>query len=275
MRRSTRVAAVQTCLRRASALVDDAQDRDVVIAATDALPQDEFLAPEGQLARGFRSLKTDGISTVFTHHNDESGSEALRVSSGGLVVSFDLPAAGCSSPVLYLLAFDAAGVVMRSPALQGAAGGAQPAIEGVVRALVDAAYDVRAVRLEAPFPIGGNEESEVTPTIETALRLRAKVTALCGSGRAADAGAYLPAHVPPEEGVVYSRGYARCGFMGNPSDGFNGGTLSFTIANYWAECWLWESRDLVIVPHAVYDQSVRCGVPHRGLHCTANTQALR
>jgi glucuronokinase len=35
--------------------------------------------------------------------------------------------------------------------------------------------------------------------------------------------------------TISSRVYARVGFLGNPSDGFYGKTISFSLANFYAE----------------------------------------
>ncbi|KAK3744354.1 hypothetical protein QZH41_016482, partial [Actinostola sp. cb2023] len=50
-----------------------------------------------------------------------------------------------------------------------------------------------------------------------------------------------------------ARAYARIGLMGNPSDGFNGKTISLSIANFWAEVTIQESQQLVLVPHPLND----------------------
>ncbi|XP_031548705.1 uncharacterized protein LOC116286363 isoform X2 [Actinia tenebrosa] len=50
-----------------------------------------------------------------------------------------------------------------------------------------------------------------------------------------------------------ARAYARIGLMGNPSDGFNGKTISMSIANFWAEVTIQESQQLVLVPHPLND----------------------
>lgn len=44
------------------------------------------------------------------------------------------------------------------------------------------------------------------------------------------------------------RAYARVGFLGNPSDGFFGKTISFTLSNFRAEALLYESPELEILP---------------------------
>jgi glucuronokinase len=35
--------------------------------------------------------------------------------------------------------------------------------------------------------------------------------------------------------VILHRAYARCGLVGNPSDGFFGKTVSMSIGNFWAQ----------------------------------------
>ncbi|XP_064394355.1 uncharacterized protein LOC135341672 isoform X2 [Halichondria panicea] len=47
--------------------------------------------------------------------------------------------------------------------------------------------------------------------------------------------------------------YARIGLMGNPSDGFFGKTISFSIANFWAEVTIVESSKLKLIPHPLND----------------------
>ncbi|PIK45766.1 hypothetical protein BSL78_17371 [Apostichopus japonicus] len=42
-----------------------------------------------------------------------------------------------------------------------------------------------------------------------------------------------------------AKAYARIGLIGNPSDGFNGKTISLSIRNFWSEATIVESRDLV------------------------------
>ena len=48
--------------------------------------------------------------------------------------------------------------------------------------------------------------------------------------------------------LIRNRTYARAGLLGNPSDGYNGKTISFIIRNYWAEVVLyeWDSVDIVL-----------------------------
>ena len=52
---------------------------------------------------------------------------------------------------------------------------------------------------------------------------------------------------------VRERAFARIGVMGNPSDGFNGRTLSASIQNFYATVRIRPSARLVIVPHPTYD----------------------
>lgn len=53
--------------------------------------------------------------------------------------------------------------------------------------------------------------------------------------------------------IIHEVAYARIGFMGNPSDGFYGKTISSAITNFFAEVTLWESPTLQIIPHRIYD----------------------
>ena len=56
--------------------------------------------------------------------------------------------------------------------------------------------------------------------------------------------------------IVRKRAYARVGFVGNPSDGYYGKTIAFTIGDFWAEVVLYESPMVEIRPgtqdHAVF-----------------------
>jgi glucuronokinase len=53
--------------------------------------------------------------------------------------------------------------------------------------------------------------------------------------------------------IIRERAFARIGFIGNPSDGFFGKTISSAITNFRAEVTLWESPTLQIIPHRIYD----------------------
>lgn len=49
------------------------------------------------------------------------------------------------------------------------------------------------------------------------------------------------------------RTYARIGLIGNPSDGFNGKTISLSIANFWADVTISESQKLKLSLHPLND----------------------
>jgi glucuronokinase len=48
--------------------------------------------------------------------------------------------------------------------------------------------------------------------------------------------------------IIRKRAYARAGLLGNPSDGYNGKTISFIVRNFWAEVVLyeWDSIEIVL-----------------------------
>jgi glucuronokinase len=48
--------------------------------------------------------------------------------------------------------------------------------------------------------------------------------------------------------IIRKRAYARAGLLGNPSDGYNGKTISIIVRNFWAEVVLyeWDSVDIVL-----------------------------
>lgn len=49
--------------------------------------------------------------------------------------------------------------------------------------------------------------------------------------------------------LVRTRAYARVGLVGNPSDGYHGKTIAFTMDNFWAEAVVYESPELEIKPN--------------------------
>ncbi len=57
--------------------------------------------------------------------------------------------------------------------------------------------------------------------------------------------------------IVRQRAYARAGFVGNPSDGYHGKTIAFTIGNFHADVVLYESPELELraspQDHAVFE----------------------
>ncbi|MCZ6678419.1 MAG: hypothetical protein O7E52_14365, partial [Candidatus Poribacteria bacterium] len=55
--------------------------------------------------------------------------------------------------------------------------------------------------------------------------------------------------------IIRTQAHARIGFMGNPSDGYFGKTISCAITNFNAEVTLWESPMLQIIRHPVSDSA--------------------
>ena len=47
--------------------------------------------------------------------------------------------------------------------------------------------------------------------------------------------------------IIRKRIYARAGLLGNPSDGYNGKTISVSVRNYWSEVVLYEWDTVEIV----------------------------
>ena len=62
-----------------------------------------------------------------------------------------------------------------------------------------------------------------------------------------------PGKTPSAPATIIKRANARVGVMGNPSDGFNGRTISLSVDNFWAEVHLWPSARLAILPHPLFD----------------------
>ncbi|XP_065878460.1 glucuronokinase 1 [Euphorbia lathyris] len=56
-----------------------------------------------------------------------------------------------------------------------------------------------------------------------------------------------------ESAAIEHKAYARIGLLGNPSDVYNGHTISFSVANFWATVLLQPSDDLLIKPHPNHD----------------------
>ena len=59
---------------------------------------------------------------------------------------------------------------------------------------------------------------------------------------------------------INSRVYARIGLLGNPSDGFCGKTISFSLQNFFAEVHSQQDRDVLLsnlVPKALHGLSLR------------------
>ncbi|VGO18043.1 mevalonate kinase family protein [Pontiella sulfatireligans] len=50
-------------------------------------------------------------------------------------------------------------------------------------------------------------------------------------------------------GIIRSRAYSRAGFVGNPSDGYFGKTISFTFSNFYAETVMYEAPRLELLPN--------------------------
>ena len=48
--------------------------------------------------------------------------------------------------------------------------------------------------------------------------------------------------------LTRKRAFARAGLLGNPSDGYHGKTIAFSVHNYWAEVVLyeWDAVEIVL-----------------------------
>ncbi|MBQ4198967.1 MAG: GHMP kinase [Kiritimatiellae bacterium] len=55
--------------------------------------------------------------------------------------------------------------------------------------------------------------------------------------------------------LIYTKSYARAGFLGNPSDGYFGKTVSFAFRNFAAELTMYETPELGFVPSDVDDST--------------------
>ena len=51
--------------------------------------------------------------------------------------------------------------------------------------------------------------------------------------------------------IIRKRAYARAGLLGNPSDGYNGKTISLIVRNFWAETVLyeWDKVEILLSDH--------------------------
>lgn len=66
-----------------------------------------------------------------------------------------------------------------------------------------------------------------------------------------DIGGLADYKVAFDANVVVERSFARIGLIGNPSDGFNGKTISVAVRNFFATIRLKPSTHLVIAPNTV------------------------
>jgi len=48
--------------------------------------------------------------------------------------------------------------------------------------------------------------------------------------------------------IIRKRAYARAGLLGNPSDGYNGKTIAFSVRDFWSEVTLYDWHTLEIIP---------------------------
>jgi glucuronokinase len=67
----------------------------------------------------------------------------------------------------------------------------------------------------------------------------------------------------PDDKKITSRVHARVGLLGNPSDGFGGKTISFSLANFWAEATLTPlpcGQGVRFAPHPVHDSASHASV---------------
>ena len=62
-----------------------------------------------------------------------------------------------------------------------------------------------------------------------------------------------PQQATEVQAPITKKAYARVGLMGNPSDGFNGKTISLSIRNYWAQATIEPSATLVLERHPLND----------------------
>lgn len=62
--------------------------------------------------------------------------------------------------------------------------------------------------------------------------------------------------------IIEHRAYARVGFLGNPSDGYFGKSMSFSLANFHASVRLEPSPTLTFQPHPVHDPTQFDSVQH-------------
>ena len=66
---------------------------------------------------------------------------------------------------------------------------------------------------------------------------------------------YPPQKKERNDMLIRTRSHARAGFLGNPSDGYFGKTVSFAFRDFSAEVTLYETPELGFVPGDVDDSS--------------------
>lgn len=64
---------------------------------------------------------------------------------------------------------------------------------------------------------------------------------------------YQHQHGSMHSSTITKRAYARVGLLGNPSDGYHGACISFSLSNFWAEVSLTPSTKLCFLPNPAHD----------------------
>lgn len=198
---------------------DAAVAPDVIIVAADACPGSFSFTDT--VAAQWAAFKTHGVSRCV-------------VTKG----------AG-SRPVMYFISHTDAVHLRPTAVTPGETVTTGP--DGVLDVLRAAAATVTQGTVD-DFAFGGDGSAGRPTDAGGAGSVRALAVAATGTDDSSS-----PWGVAPPADALYSRGYARVGLMGNPSDGFHGKTVSFTLHNYYAEVWVWESPTVIISPHPLYD----------------------
>ena len=76
--------------------------------------------------------------------------------------------------------------------------------------------------------------------------------------------------------LTRKRAYARAGLLGNPSDGYHGKTISFSVRDFCAEVVLyeWDSVDIVLAEGAKLPESIAPGMKIGRAHRKGNGRFL-
>jgi glucuronokinase len=114
---------------------------------------------------------------------------------------------------------------------------------------------------ERPLPAkAASHAAAAAPAVVVAV---AGAAAPAAPTTTAAAAAAAKAQAAPPPTPITSRVHARVGLLGNPSDGFGGKTISFSLANFWAEATLTplpRGAGVRFAPHPVHDAPAHASV---------------
>lgn len=253
---------VELGLRRAAQAMGSLDGHDVLVFAGDTLFFKDF---DLDRILDFRAVKGGSLLLYYSKKEGEKPSERgmcqVDSATSSVVAFAEKPAAGQRgytfpfvSPLFYILAPEAwQGIPAFNAAQLAASSGSQAAGHPTAEAFSFGRFVEHAVETMR-LPFWGMRMPGAFSLIgaQTGIEEYRALDALFSKPSLRDPGG-APKH-------IVTRTYARVGLMGNPSDGFHGKTIACTIANFFASVELWESEQLRLLPHPLYDPSSFSGL---------------